>query len=1044
MVNPGLLLAQCPLYAEAVSKDEISETLADIQRRYFKRYPIDIPLDEEPSTEWLANVDDDAPDAEVTPPDVDNLDEDAAKVLEVAYLQKGKAIATRKRQLARWFLYRYRKENSAKASSKTHPDQNPLTVLMAKLTGIALQKPRRRTAYNVWGPRNRHFVDPIFEQRVKDGVVPKKQHAALRSSLYKELFKDTLEVDEQGEWEDIAMEEHRNVCDAIDAKMDAPPPSDPAERQKILNRLPAFAQPILDLIADYTGWKVTLIAGGPEPADKGRLNVVSLHAGVVKGTVKQNFGQLERRSYKEFIVPVFAHFLKKCFSLEDCRRSAIAEDVESLAFALNDNANVNHDTLDWSKEYLRVIGPHVRLSSVGATSVSGSDSTSSRESTPSSRESTPSSRASTPSNGSSSTSEEDDDNEIPLTPTSKGLSKKKKNHGLKRRSIAPIPSKLCALSSSSSNGTLARGSRSPTPSDMDDADDEPTALAASDTVRFGPPRNRKKATIPCSTNDVSSQATSVPHVPLTALPTTQLPTSELSQSTTTPAIPVNVPPFPVALPFDNNNLNATTSTENELLKTGSPPPSPHLVPAGNPGDYDPVSPRSSPPPSRAGTPDGSPPLNGPSRAGIPVEFYLRQDSPPTTLNSEFFDDSHLPNSPSRAGTPEKSFIPENLPRAQEPPLPGIEASLNHIRSPPLSASQYLTANEFPSPGPPPTIAPGTSTGSFQQSLFDALEAEVPVISDSAPLDSPEHSPPQQQPSMGPETVSSSQPSPPIFSQVREPQLQSRSFDPKDSEPTTTTSSKKFKLSGPIFAGVSVPVRRESSQMVEKRRRSPSCDVIVDVNSAKRLRSSSSTTKVQEKLSGSKDTGKTQNTMKRKAGRTKRQLSPITAKSSTSNIPKYYLQALSAFSSTPLGTQWNDVVQAWSTFEAASAYTSAGRLGTYSRPEAIHDWINRARKPTYRPNLAGSKLIQFRDEFEIWWKSLQPEWRLDEDGNVVQGDGDWESLQMAGPKGLTSIVAGLFFMGDAIGDRHDQRDHWHALLDDVEWVLMSLTAALKDS
>lgn len=187
---------------------------------------------------------------------------------------------------------------------------------------------------------------------------------------------------------------------------------------------------------------------------------------------------------------------------------------------------------------------------------------------------------------------------------------------------------------------------------------------------------------------------------------------------------------------------------------------------------------------------------------------------------------------------------------------------------------------------------------------------------------------------GAETVSSSQLSPPIFLQVREPQLQSCSFDPKDSEPTTTTSSKKFKLSGPIFAGVSVPVHHESSQIVEKRRRSPSCDVIVDVNSAKRLRSSSLMTKVQEKLSGSKDTGKTQNTMKHKAGHTKRQLSPITAKSSTSNIPKYYSQALSAFSSTPLGTQWNNVVQAWLTFEAALAYTSAGRLGTHPRPPRL--------------------------------------------------------------------------------------------------------------
>ena len=33
-------------------------------------------------------------------------------------------------------------------------------------------------------------------------------------------------------------------------------------------------QPILDLISEYSGWKLTLLAGGPEPADAGRLNMV--------------------------------------------------------------------------------------------------------------------------------------------------------------------------------------------------------------------------------------------------------------------------------------------------------------------------------------------------------------------------------------------------------------------------------------------------------------------------------------------------------------------------------------------------------------------------------------------------------------------------------------------------------------------------------------------------------------------------------------------------------------------------------------------------
>ena len=42
----------------------------------------------------------------------------------------------------------------------------------------------------------------------------------------------------------------------------------------MIESLRRFVEPILDLIAEHTGWKVTLIAGGPEPADGGHLNIV--------------------------------------------------------------------------------------------------------------------------------------------------------------------------------------------------------------------------------------------------------------------------------------------------------------------------------------------------------------------------------------------------------------------------------------------------------------------------------------------------------------------------------------------------------------------------------------------------------------------------------------------------------------------------------------------------------------------------------------------------------------------------------------------------
>ena len=43
---------------------------------------------------------------------------------------------------------------------------------------------------------------------------------------------------------------------------------------RVLEGLTKLVQPILDLLAEHTGWKMSLFAGGPEPADAGRLNMI--------------------------------------------------------------------------------------------------------------------------------------------------------------------------------------------------------------------------------------------------------------------------------------------------------------------------------------------------------------------------------------------------------------------------------------------------------------------------------------------------------------------------------------------------------------------------------------------------------------------------------------------------------------------------------------------------------------------------------------------------------------------------------------------------
>lgn len=60
-------------YAEAVENGTVPDVVAVIQRRFFKRFPISLGDKEEPSPEWLAQVDHNAADPEIQVPNEDSM-----------------------------------------------------------------------------------------------------------------------------------------------------------------------------------------------------------------------------------------------------------------------------------------------------------------------------------------------------------------------------------------------------------------------------------------------------------------------------------------------------------------------------------------------------------------------------------------------------------------------------------------------------------------------------------------------------------------------------------------------------------------------------------------------------------------------------------------------------------------------------------------------------------------------------------------------------------------------------------------------------------
>ena len=81
MVNPGsfgatrkaFLMSQKPDYSAGVMGGYAADALALIQWKYLKQFPIDLPHNEEPTDEWLASVNDDGPDPDQDPPDIQSL-----------------------------------------------------------------------------------------------------------------------------------------------------------------------------------------------------------------------------------------------------------------------------------------------------------------------------------------------------------------------------------------------------------------------------------------------------------------------------------------------------------------------------------------------------------------------------------------------------------------------------------------------------------------------------------------------------------------------------------------------------------------------------------------------------------------------------------------------------------------------------------------------------------------------------------------------------------------------------------------------------------
>ncbi|KDR76072.1 hypothetical protein GALMADRAFT_139832 [Galerina marginata CBS 339.88] len=372
MVNPGafrgsrkdFLMGEKEEYAQGVADGCAGEVVALIHRRYFKRFPLELPHDEEPTAEHLAAVDDEAIDVDYEEPDAEKMSpeeygialaklENRQQTLEfrkavscVMFVVEAVEVDSREKQIKRWLAYQYMKDHDI--NPKESGAQNPYQVLLSKLTGKDFNRPRQKPAINLWRQTQREAIENNVKARARatktntrDGLAP------LREKIVREMF-TKLDDEEQRRWKDECLREHRVAIAAWKEEMERETSTAPEDRQRCIMGLVQFVQPILDLLCDATGWKATLIAGGPEPAHDGRLNIISVHSGTTTGDIPMNFGRAERLRFQKHIVPIYGSFLQKCYSPEECHSRALSQadgfmPMESLGV---DSDSANLDTVD--------------------------------------------------------------------------------------------------------------------------------------------------------------------------------------------------------------------------------------------------------------------------------------------------------------------------------------------------------------------------------------------------------------------------------------------------------------------------------------------------------------------------------------------------------------------------------------------------------------------------------------------------------------------------------------------------------------------------
>ncbi|KAK7022731.1 SERTA domain-containing protein 3 [Paramarasmius palmivorus] len=363
-------------YCQASDEGYGEDFLSEVQRIYFLYFPPTMPEDYEPSEEEMANVnEEDADPINLERPiqgEGQSDDDYAVEIVKFELMKK--VLAFKIDQLDRWFAYQYRKR-----TNPSEKEPNAYDTLLDQLSGVTAFIGRKRAPFRMFAQVKAATVEPIVRAELKkleasstttgdvesadqDGTelvngeskakfVKKGKDAtvARRQAIIIDLF-NALPEDEKEYWKSEVEKDFQQRLQKYEEDKKKEVPTDPVAYQRCIEQISPFVTPILNGMAKRTGWCFTLLCGGPEPRDGGRLNIVAVHSGVTRGPVPMNFGAYAREAYKKGIVPLFGRFLTKVYTREEAQARALPDDGPSLKNIINEEQDgVNHDSVPFTQ-----------------------------------------------------------------------------------------------------------------------------------------------------------------------------------------------------------------------------------------------------------------------------------------------------------------------------------------------------------------------------------------------------------------------------------------------------------------------------------------------------------------------------------------------------------------------------------------------------------------------------------------------------------------------------------------------------------------------